>query len=126
MPSRVEQVLSTLSKGPVLPPGFGPKKIGAYTWTDQMKPLREHFALELTTLDLLIKSKYSALRQDHLSTVVYSNQIKECLNKRYTQFYSPALREQHNHFNQLWKWLTNTKFALIARNRILLNSFFAE
>ncbi|TNV80755.1 hypothetical protein FGO68_gene11666 [Halteria grandinella] len=97
-----------------------------YTWSPDVTPLKEHFLLELTTLELILKNKLSALKQDHLSTILTINQLKDCNARRQEEFNDKHIKEQHNQFNNLWKWLLNLQFMLIARNRLFLNGFFED
>ena len=42
-------------------------------WSDEFLPLRDHFLLELRTLELLDRNRFAGLRQDHLSAVITMN-----------------------------------------------------
>ena len=53
--------------------------MSAYEWTKEVQPLKEYFLLELKTIDLLVENKNAALRQDHMTTAITMNLIRDCL-----------------------------------------------
>ena len=55
-------------------------------WSEEFLPLRDHFVLELRTLELLQKNRFAGLRQDHLSAVITMNQIRDCLDQNHKKF----------------------------------------
>ena len=57
--------------------------INSYEWSPEVTPLKEYFLLELNTLDLLIENKMAALRQDHITTVITMNLIRDCLENQH-------------------------------------------
>ena len=91
-----------------------------------MIPLKEHFLLELKTLDLLLENKMAALRQDHITCVITMNLIRSCLENKHRQFFQQSLQQVHDQYNKIWKWLISLNICLISRNRIFLNTFLAE
>eukprot|EP00347_Sterkiella_histriomuscorum_P023256 403335349 len=107
------------SSGKLMPP---PK----YEWTKEMKKLRDHLSLEFKTLEQLFRCKRAALCQDHITALMCIKITKECLKQRNHEFYEKGLRDQHNQYNNLWKWLMNLQLILIARNRLLLNTFMSN
>ena len=60
-------------------------------WSEEFLPLRDHFVLELHTLELLQKNRFAGLRQDHLSAVITMNQIRECFDQNHTKFFDQKL-----------------------------------
>ena len=76
-------------------------------WSVEVRRIKEHFMLELDTVEHLIKCKNSAMRQDHLTTVLCITHIKELLQRRIVEFYDHSLKDIHNKSNNLWKWILN-------------------
>jgi hypothetical protein len=69
----------------------------SHQWSEELKSLKEHFSLELKVVDLLMKCKEAALKQDHITTILTMNQLKECYGERHTKFYErTALKDLHN------------------------------
>ena len=60
-------------------------------WSEEFLPLRDHFVLELRTLELLQKNRFAGLRQDHLGAVITMNQIRDCLDQNHKKFYDAKL-----------------------------------
>lgn len=68
----------------------------------------------------------ATLRQDHITTVITMNLIRDCLENQHHQYFEKSLQPLHDQYNNIWKWLMSLNMCLIGRNRIFLNSFLVE
>ena len=51
---------------------------------------------------------------------------KSCLRKRNLVFFDKSVKDIHNAYNNLWKWIMNLQFVMISRTRLLLDGFISH
>ena len=53
------------------------------------------------------------------------SKAQELLRFRYNNYYASELKDLHNYYNNLWKFIIDTNILMIASFRILFNPFFS-
>ena len=92
----------------------------------ELENYKQLFILEINMLMNLIECKFALLEYESIKAFFYLTICTTLLKKRSKIFYDPRLRETHNKYNNIWKWMIKFQLSLICSMAILFHPLLSQ